>query len=160
MLPPKIMYQNFSILERFNSNVSLAFMMFTKSSLILSPTPLPRPQFNCFLMVLSASCTAPHPSILHAPNRQFFLQSESDHVSSLSHTFGQHPMVYRIKQTPEKYRLVLVTFLVVPTFFCDPKIQASDTLGAPSCSFLDAACFPGSHPGCPSAQKVHSHQAL
>lgn len=58
----------------------------------------------------------------------------------LSQTFGWHPMVYGIKQTPEKYKLVLAMFVDVPTLFHYSRTYALDTLGTPSFSLLDIAC--------------------
>lgn len=64
-------------------------------------------------MSLSASSVLLSHPILHTPVGKLFLQRESGHVSSMGQTFGWLPMVYRIKQTPEKCRLTTTIFLVV-----------------------------------------------
>lgn len=64
-------------------------------------------------MSLSASSVLLSHQSFILQSESFSFEGESGHVSSMGQTFGWLPMVYRIKQTPEKCRLTTTIFLVV-----------------------------------------------
>lgn len=114
MFSPEIVYQNFS----YAIQIQHWPLWCLSSPPWFHPFSSPLPSSNSFLMGLSASRVLLSHPILHTSARKLFLQSESDHVSSMCQTFEWHPMVYRIKQTPEKCGLTTI-FLVVLLPFQD-----------------------------------------